>query len=95
MLKIWIRCVAHKAIGIFGATATLALSVACSNTPDSQPAGPAEASKQIVDLVFHNGHVLTIDEAFNVHEVLVVHDGKVITSGTRELLETYEGESNA
>ena len=90
MLKIWIRCVAHKAIGIIGATATLALSVSCSNSPDSQP---AEASKQIVDLVFHNGHVLTIDEAFNVHEVLVVHDGKVITSGTRELLETYEGES--
>ena len=90
MLKIWIRCVAHKAIGIIGATATLALSVSCSNSPDSQP---AEARKQIVDLVFHKGFVLTIDEAFNVHEVLVVHDGKVITSGTRELLETYEGES--
>ena len=93
MLKLWSRSLAHRAIGIAGMTAALALSVACSDAPDVQPAEAAEADRQIVDLVFHNGHVLTVDEAFSVHQVLVVDDGKVITSGTQELLQIYEGES--
>ena len=93
MLKLWSRSLAHRAIGIAGTTAALALSVACSDAPDVQPAEAAEADRQIVDLVFYNGHVLTVDEAFSVHQVLVVDDGKVITSGTQELLQIYEGES--
>ena len=90
MLNLWSRSLAHRAIGIAGTTAALALSVACSDAPDVQP---AEVDRQIVDLVFYNGHVLTVDEAFSVHQVLVVDDGKVITSGTQELLQIYEGES--
>ena len=87
MLKLWSRSLAHRAIGIAGTTAALALSVACSDAPDVQPAEAAEVDRQIVDLVFYNGHVLTVDEAFSVHQVLVVDDGKVITSGTQELLQ--------
>ena len=90
MLKMWSRSLAHRAIGIAGTTAALTLSVACSDAPDVQP---AKADRQIVDLVFHNGHVLTVDEAFSVHQVLVVDDGKVVASGTQELLQIYEGES--
>ena len=90
MLKMWSRRLAHRAIGIAGTTAALTLSVACSDAPDVQP---AKADRQIVDLVFHNGHVLTVDEAFSVHQVLVVDDGKVVASGTQELLQIYEGDS--
>ncbi len=90
MLKMWSRSLAHRAIGIAGTTAAVTLSVACSDAPDVQP---AKADRQIVDLVFHNGHVLTVDEAFSVHQVLVVDDGKVVASGTQELLQIYEGES--
>ena len=43
MLKLWSRSLAHRAIGIAGTTAALALSVACSDAPDVQPAEAAEA----------------------------------------------------
>ena len=48
MLKLWSRSLAHRAIGIAGTTAALALSVACSDAPDVQPAEATEANDDLL-----------------------------------------------
>lgn len=48
----------------------------------------AEETEQ-VDLLFHNGQILTVDDTFTVHSVLVVNDGKVVGSGDRDLMAKF------
>jgi predicted amidohydrolase YtcJ len=34
--------------------------------------------KEPADLVLHNGKIVTADEAFSIHEAVVVKDGKIL-----------------
>jgi predicted amidohydrolase YtcJ len=46
--------------------------------------------KEPADLVLHNGKIVTADEAFSIHEAVVVKDGKIVAVGGNELLDSYE-----
>jgi predicted amidohydrolase YtcJ len=43
-----------------------------------------------VDLVLHNGKILTIDNNFSIHSTIVVNQGKVIVSGDESILTEYK-----
>jgi hypothetical protein len=40
--------------------------------------------------VLHNGKIVTADEAFSIHEAVVVKDGKIVAVGGNDLVESYE-----
>ena len=46
--------------------------------------------KEPADLVLHNGKIVTADEAFSIHEAVVVRDGKIVAVGGNDLLSSYE-----
>ena len=46
--------------------------------------------KEPADLVLHNGKIVTADEAFSIHEAVVVKGGKIVAVGGNELLDSYE-----
>ncbi len=46
--------------------------------------------KEPADLVLHNGKIVTADEAFSIHEAVVVKDGKIVAVGGNDLLDSYE-----
>ncbi|HJS74257.1 MAG TPA: amidohydrolase family protein, partial [Vicinamibacteria bacterium] len=46
--------------------------------------------KESADLVLHDGKIVTADEAFSIHEALVVKDGKIIAVGANDLADSYE-----
>jgi len=47
-------------------------------------------SKEPADLILHNGKIVTVDDAFSIHEAIVVLDGKVVAVGGDDLLASYE-----
>jgi hypothetical protein len=47
-------------------------------------------SKEPADLVLTNGRIVTADEAFSIHETVVVRDGKIAAVGGNEILDDYE-----
>lgn len=61
-------------------TGVLCLAVLTSATRSQQPAA---------DLVLHNGKVATLDDAFSIHQAIVVKDGKVAAVGGNDLLKSY------
>ena len=65
----------------------LFLGAGCGESPDRSAAAPVDAES--VDLLFHNGQILIVDDAFSIHSVLAVSDGKVVASGGEELLDHY------
>jgi predicted amidohydrolase YtcJ len=67
--------------------AVLFLGAGCGESPDRSAAAPVDAES--VDLLFHNGQILIVDDAFSIHSVLAVSDGKVVASGGEELLDHY------
>jgi imidazolonepropionase-like amidohydrolase len=46
--------------------------------------------KEPADLVLHNGKIVTADDAFSIHEAVVVKDGRVVAVGGNDLLDSYE-----
>lgn len=48
------------------------------------------AIAQEVDLILHNGKVLTVDEAFSVASAVAVKEGKIVAVGGAELLDKYD-----
>jgi predicted amidohydrolase YtcJ len=42
-----------------------------------------------VDLILHNGKVAVVDEAFSIHQTIVVNAGKVVAVGTNDLAKAY------
>ena len=70
--------------------AVLFLSAGC----DDQLAGSAADSGDVesVDLLFHNGQILIVDDAFSIHSVLAVADGRVVASGGEELMSRYRAQ---
>ncbi len=43
-----------------------------------------------VDLLFHNGKIVTVDDDFSIHEAIAVRDGKVLAVGGAELVNSYD-----
>jgi predicted amidohydrolase YtcJ len=51
-------------------------------------AGIASA-QQPADLVLHNGRIASVDEAFSIHQAIVVKDGRILAVGSNDLAKTY------
>ena len=70
--------------------AVLFLSAGC----DDQLAGSAADSGDVesVDLLFHNGQILIVDDGFSIHSALAVADGRVVASGGEELMSRYRAQ---
>ena len=43
------------------------------------------AQDESADLFLYNGNILTVDEAFSIHEAIVVKDGRIAAVGSNEL----------
>jgi predicted amidohydrolase YtcJ len=46
--------------------------------------------KEPADLLLHNGKIVTVDDAFSIHQAVVVRDGKVLAVGSNDLVSRYE-----
>ena len=46
--------------------------------------------KEPADLIFHNGKIVTVDDAFSIHQAVVVRDGKILAVGGDDLVSRYE-----
>lgn len=56
-----------------------------------QPEEQAPTIERIaVDLLLHNGKIVSVDEDFSIHEAIVVHDGLIVELGDASLLDKYE-----
>ena len=71
-----------------GPVLILALMLATGCSESATVEAIAEETEQ-VDLLFHNGQILTVDDTFTVHSVLVVNDGKVVGSGDQDLMAKF------
>tara|TARA_B100001250_G_scaffold214567_1_gene184091 strand:+ start:2252 stop:3919 length:1668 start_codon:yes stop_codon:yes gene_type:complete len=75
----------HKTTIIF-----FALSILTSCGQDNSES--SSSKNQIVDLVLTNGKVLVVDNAFSIHDTLVVNEGRIITTGAAGLAAEYLAE---
>ena len=48
------------------------------------------AAPEPADLVLHNGKIVTVDDAFSIHEAVAVRDGRILEVGDSDLLGRYE-----
>lgn len=55
------------------------------------PALKAQAQQQTADLVLFNGKIVTVDDAFSIHQAIAIKDGRVLAVGTNELRNRYAG----
>jgi predicted amidohydrolase YtcJ len=49
----------------------------------------AQAQGVAADLLLFNGKIVTVDDAFSIHQAIVVKDGRVLAVGTNELRNRY------
>jgi predicted amidohydrolase YtcJ len=49
----------------------------------------AALAQQPADLILHNGKIAVVDEAFSIHQAIVVKDGKVVAVGSNDLATRY------
>ncbi len=63
------------------------LLLSCSDEPE-----PLAATTP-VDLILTNGKIVTVDENFSIANTLVIHQGKVVATGSRDLLEQFTAQS--
>ena len=47
------------------------------------------APPEPVDLLLHNGKIVTVDDAFSIHQAVAVRDGKIVEVGGNDLVEKY------
>ena len=50
------------------------------------------AEPEPVDLVLHNGKIVTVDDAFSIQQAVVVRDGRIVAVGGNELLARYDAQ---
>lgn len=43
-----------------------------------------------MDLLLHNGKIVTVDEAFSIHQAVAVRDGRILEVGGNDLLLKYD-----
>jgi predicted amidohydrolase YtcJ len=48
------------------------------------------AAPEPVDLLLHNGKIVTADEAFSIHQAVAVRDGRIVEVGGNELVDRYQ-----
>jgi phosphatidylserine/phosphatidylglycerophosphate/cardiolipin synthase-like enzyme len=53
---------------------------------------PTAAQTQRVDLLLHNGKVVTVDDRFSIHQAIAVLDGKVVEVGDERLVKKYQAD---
>ena len=46
-----------------------------------------------VDLILVNGKVITVDDEFSIHSVVVVHEGRIVQTGDQSLLQQFEADT--
>ena len=68
---------------------TLLISVLVSSLAACQPAQES-VDKIAADLILNNGKIVSVDEAFSLHDTIVVTDGRVVELGDASLLDKYE-----
>ena len=89
MLQIIASFATEARLGLLrGPVLILALMLATGYSESAPVEAIAEKTEQ-VDLLFHNGQILTVDDTFTVHSVLVVNDGKVVGSGDQDLMAKF------
>ena len=66
--------------------ALLTLSACGANNESTQ----SNVAKIPVDLILHNGKVLTVDQNFSIHSAIAVSAGKVIVTGDESILTQYK-----
>ena len=64
--------------------------VACGQSENEQTSTPVSGTKTPVDLVLTGGKVLTVDADFSIHDTVVVNDGRIVETGSAELLDRFE-----
>lgn len=74
-------------LGYLSVLACLLLA-ACSEQNEQSASSPAGDTRQ-VDLILHNGKVLTVDEDFSIVDTVVVDDGRIVATGAASLAEQY------
>src|SRR5687767_9852016 len=50
---------------------------------------PAIGAQTAADLVLHNGKIAVVDDAFTIHQAIVVRDGQIIAVGGNEVAKSY------
>ena len=50
-------------------------------------------SRPVVDSIYYNGHVYTVDSTFNIAEAFAVKDGKIFDTGSNEELLLYKAKN--
>jgi predicted amidohydrolase YtcJ len=68
---------------------TLLISALVSSLAACQPAQES-VDKIAADLILSNGKIVSVDEAFSIHNTIVVTNGKVVELGDASLLDKYE-----
>ncbi|MBI4477852.1 MAG: amidohydrolase [Acidobacteria bacterium] len=51
--------------------------------------GAAQSQLPAADLILHHGKIAVVDDAFSIHQAIVVKDGKVLASGGNDLVKAY------
>lgn len=69
------------AVDVTTTTSGLTPSTTIAPVPSGEPA----------DIVLHNGHVVTVDEGFNIVEAVAITDGDIVAVGTSAALQTLIG----
>ena len=67
----------------------LLISALVSSLAACQPAQES-VDKIAADLILSNGKIVSVDEAFSIHNTIVVTNGKVVELGDASLLDKYE-----
>lgn len=80
---------AKAALGVLRGLALITALALPSGCSESAPIETIAEEPQPVDLLFHNGQILTVDDTFSVHSVLVINDGKIVRSGDQKLMTEF------
>ena len=48
-----------------------------------------QAQAASADLVLFNGKIVTVDDAFSIHQAIVIKDGRIVAVGGNELRNQY------
>ena len=72
------------------ATVLIALTFALSGCSQNNEPTQSPAARIPVDLILHNGKVLTIDNNFSIQSAIAINDGKVVITGDESILAQYK-----